>query len=190
MRFMPLIIFALIATGLGIGLTLKPTIIPSAMVGKPLPQFSVALLEDGQTSASKNLTHRTFADGETRLLNVFASWCQPCRIEHPLLMQLATEGHIIVGVANKDAPQDSQKFLDQLGDPYQAVGMDLDGRLGIALGTSGVPETFIIDGNGMITYQHIGYIDALTFKQEILPRLEAAKAQSMAATTSSTGGQQ
>lgn len=181
MRFLPLIIFALIAIGLGIGLTLKPTIIPSAMVGKPLPQFSVPLLKDGVSDSNNTLTHRDFEDGKTRLLNVFASWCQPCRIEHPLLMQLAADGHIIVGVANKDAPTDSQKFLDQLGDPYQSVGLDLDGRLGIALGTSGVPETFIIDGNGMITYQHIGYIDALTFKQEILPRLEVAK--------QATGGQ-
>ncbi len=182
MRFLPLIVFSLIATGLGIGLTLKPTIIPSAMVGKPLPQFSVALLKDGVSDDDNNLTHRDFADGKTRLLNVFASWCQPCRIEHPLLMQLAADGHLIVGIASKDDPTDSQKFLDQLGDPYKNVGLDLDGRLGIAIGTSGVPETFIIDGNGMITYQHIGYIDTLTFKQEILPRLEAAK--------HATGGQE
>lgn len=167
MRFMPLIIFAAIALALGIGLTLKPREVPSAMVGKPLPDFSITRL-DGSGEA---LSPQSFQDGQTRLLNVFASWCQPCRIEHPLLMQLAAEGISIVGIAHKDAIADTQKFIDSLGNPYGAIGMDMDGRLGIHLGISGVPETFVINGKGEIIYQHIGYLDNKTLSQKIRPLL-------------------
>lgn len=134
----------------------KPSdhVIASQLVGKPLPAFEApAALMDMPGARAAD-----FADGKPRLLNVFASWCAPCEQEIPMLMQLKAQGVEIVGVAVHDASPQLQQFLARNGNPYGRIGLDEAGRVQIALGSAGVPETFVVDGTGRITYQHIGVI--------------------------------
>jgi cytochrome c biogenesis protein CcmG/thiol:disulfide interchange protein DsbE len=153
--WLPLALFAAF-----IGLALSGLFAPaereveSAMVGKPLPQFA---LPPG-TDARPGLATGDFAEGQSRLLNIFASWCVPCAIEAPQLDALRQQGALIDGVAIRDREEDIAKFLRTYGNPYQRIGKDDVSQVQLAIGSSGVPETFVIDGNGVIRYQHIGPI--------------------------------
>lgn len=166
--FIPALIFAVIAVFLGIGLTLDPRKIPSPLIGKPVPEFSLPPVQGRSLGlASENLR------GEVSLVNVFASWCVACREEHPLMMQIKREGLVpLHGLNYKDRPQDAQRWLDELGDPYTRTGADLDGRVGIDWGVYGVPETFVIDREGRIAYKHIGPVTPAALKDTILPLIE------------------
>lgn len=159
--------FGVVAYGL-----IKPSdhVISSKMIGKPLPQFALEPAHDGQPG----LSSASFAGGQPRLLNIFASWCIPCIAEAPVLMQLRTMGVEIDAIAIRDRPEDVARFLERHGNPYTRIGSDTVGRVQISLGSSGVPETFVIDGKGVIRYQHIGDIRADDIP-EILKALEAAK---------------
>lgn len=170
----PLVIFVVFAIALGVGLTLNPRDIPSALIGKAVPTFTLPAVPPRDMGlASKNLEQ-----GEVVLLNVFASWCAACRVEHPLLMELARSGVVpVYGLAYKDAPENSNQWLGQFGDPYRRTGVDRDGRVGIDLGVYGVPETFIISGDGRILDKHIGPIFPADLKNKILPLIEQARAQ-------------
>jgi cytochrome c biogenesis protein CcmG/thiol:disulfide interchange protein DsbE len=142
-------LFAVIATAL-----YKPAdrAVHSALVGQPVPTFKTApLLPDrpGVVSAG---------NGKPRLINVYASWCLPCIAEAPQLMRLKQAGVRIEGIAVRDTPEAMRQFLARNGDPYAAIGADKDGAVQLALGSSGVPETFIVDGRGRILDQHIGDI--------------------------------
>ena len=107
------------------------------------------------------------------LINFFASWCVPCRIEHPLLMRLAEQNHVpLYGIDYKDQPADAQKLLAQFGDPYRAVGMDRDGRVGLDFGVYGVPETYVLDSTGHIRKRFVGPLTAQQVNQELLPLLK------------------
>jgi cytochrome c biogenesis protein CcmG/thiol:disulfide interchange protein DsbE len=129
-------------------------IVSSRMVGQPLPAFeSIAVTPGQRTVASTD-----FADGKPRLLNVFASWCVPCKAEAPMLDALKAQGVEIDGIAIHDTPGDLTRFLAENGNPYSRLGIDKDGRAQMALGSSGVPETFVIDGKGRILHQHIGAV--------------------------------
>jgi cytochrome c biogenesis protein CcmG, thiol:disulfide interchange protein DsbE len=128
----------------------------SQMVGKPLPAFALASTRGGQAGVS----NRSFADGKVRLLNIFGSWCLPCAAEMPQLMELRRAGIAIDGIASRDKPADSLAFLQRYGDPFQRIGDDPASAFQIAIGSSGVPETYVIDGKGVIRLQHIGPIDA------------------------------
>ena len=144
--------------------------IPSRLVGKPVPEFALpAALPD-----KPGLAPTDFKDGEPRILNVFASWCVPCIAEAPQLLALARRGIPIDAVALRDRPEDVAEFLGRWGDPYQRIGLDLDSQAQLALGSSGVPETFLIDGKGVIRYQHIGDIKP-EHVPEIVRAYEAAK---------------
>jgi len=147
-----------------------PGRLPSALEGKRLPSFSLAW--QGKEAA---LTARDLVTGQPVLLNVFASWCGPCRDEHPLLMQLAAQGVPIFGLNMKDAPDAAQRFLGQLGNPYRAIGADRSGRVGIELGVYGVPETFVLDAQGRVLTRYAGPLTPDVLKTEILltlrPRL-------------------
>ena len=137
-RFAPLALFALLAVLLGIGLTLKPREVPSPFIGKPAPAFSLPLLSD----ATKSFGPASMR-GRVWLLNVWASWCAPCREEHPLLVAMAREEKVaIVGLNYKDDTRNAQEWLLRLGDPYLMTAVDHDGRAGIDWGVYGVPETF------------------------------------------------
>ena len=145
------LVFALVASGL-----IKPNdrVIKSAMVGKPVPQIALPpLLDDRPGVRTADL-----ATGKPRLLNVFASWCIPCIAEAPQLDALARAGVEIHGVAIRDRQEDVQRFLAQNGNPYARIGADDLSAVQLAIGSSGVPETFVIDGKGVIRHQHIGDI--------------------------------
>ncbi len=168
---LPLVLFAGIAFYFGIGLTKDPRILPSALINKPAPEFDLPPLRDGGPGlAKKDL------GGEVKLINVFASWCLPCRIEHPLLMRFAEKNIApLYGLNYKDKKKDALAWLDELGDPYARIGSDLSGRAGIEWGVYGVPETYIIGRDGRIRYRHVGPISARAFKQTILPLIEELK---------------
>jgi len=162
---MPLAIFALLAVFLGIGLTLDPRLVPSPLVGKPVPEFRLAPVQ-GRTLGLATEDLR----GEVSVVNVFASWCLACRDEHPLWMELASRRTLpIHGLNYKDAPDDAQRWLNQLGDPYSRTGADRDGRVAIDWGVYGVPETFVIDKNGVIRDKIIGAITRESVDERLLP---------------------
>ena len=128
--------------------------IASQMVGKPLPDFTLPAALPGQPGASAT----DFRDGKPRLLNIFASWCVPCVAEVPVLMQLKGMGVEVVGIAVHDTSPALTEFLARNGNPYSRIGSDAQSRIQLALGSSGVPETFVIDGQGRIVKQHIGVV--------------------------------
>lgn len=142
---------------------------PSQMIGKPVPDFKLP----AGSSSNPALLRTDFA-GRPRLLNVFASWCVPCIAEAPVLKELQRQGVIIEGVAIRDKRKDVDKFLAKNGNPYRAIGSDVDSTIQLAMGSSGVPETFVIDAKGIIRHQHIGDIREEQIP-EILQKLHEAK---------------
>ncbi len=126
----------------------------SALIGKPMPEFSLPAAQPGQPG----LARADMTDGKVRLLNIFASWCVPCAVEAPQLAELRAQGVEIVGVAMRDRPEDLAAFLARNGNPFTRIGADNLSSIQFALGSSGVPESFVIDGKGIIRYQHIGEI--------------------------------
>lgn len=145
------LLFVVVASGL-----LRPNdhLVPSQMVGKPLPQFDLPAMVPG----TPGLNTATLADGKPRLVNVFASWCIPCMAESSQLMALKRQGAEIDAVAVRDTPQNIAAFLKRFGNPYARIGDDRESAFQLALGSSGVPETYVIDGDGRIVTQHIGDI--------------------------------
>lgn len=129
--------------------------IPSRLVGRPVPTFALAAATPGKPG----LSSADLATGQPRLLNVFASWCVPCIAEAPLLLDLKRRGMPIDAIAVRDRPEDVAAFLGRHGDPFERVGADPESRVQLALGSSGVPETFVVDGRGIIRYQHLGPIE-------------------------------
>jgi len=172
---LPVAIFlaAALAFWLGLAGDRRPDSIPSALLDRPAPDFALPALEG---SGVPGLATADLAAGEGRvtLVNLWASWCLPCRAEHPLLMELAARPELrLVGIAYKDKPEDARAFLAGLGNPFAAIGVDADGRTGIEWGISGVPETFILDGAGVVRYRHVGPLDPVALEEQILPTLEA-----------------
>jgi cytochrome c biogenesis protein CcmG, thiol:disulfide interchange protein DsbE len=145
-----------------------PSEIPSVLIGKPVPDFDLPPVEGRELGlATGDLK------GEVSLVNVFASWCTECRREHPFFMNLRANDIVpIHGLNYKDKPEDARGWLDELGDPYTRTGADISGRVGIDFGVYGVPETFVIDKNGMIAYKHIGAVTGRVLKEKILPLIE------------------
>ena len=170
---LPFGLFVVTAAFLGIGLSLNPRLIPSPLIEKPAPEFSLPELhEPTRTVTLNDLTK------EVSLFNVWASWCVACRQEHPLLMSLARAGTVpIYGLNYKDERDDAIKWLAQLGNPYSAIAADREGRVGIDYGVYGVPETFVIDSNGVVRYKHIGPIDEASLKDTLLPLVRALQAE-------------
>lgn len=165
-RFVPaglgLVILVLFAVGLTLG---PPQNIDSAYQDKPLPDFSLPPLYQGAAS----LTADNLRAGQPVLLNVFASWCAPCRVEHGVLMQLKESGVPIYAINYKDTRAAGQRFLNRLGNPYQAVGFDGRGQVALDLGVYGVPETFVIDANGYVQLRHVGPLSEKHVRDTIMP---------------------
>lgn len=167
----PVAVFLALGVALAWGLTRNPREIPSALIGKPVPEFVLPPVQ-GRTLglSSDNL------EGEVSLVNVFASWCTACREEHPLFMQLKKQGVVpIHGLNYKDRPADAARWLDMLGDPYTRTGADRDGRVAIDWGVYGVPETFVVSRDGRIAYKHIGAVTPEALRTKILPLVESLR---------------
>lgn len=171
----PVFLFVALAAALGVQLlTGEPGKVPSALIDKPVPEFALPAVqgfEDAGGFASADL-----GQGETALVNVFASWCGPCRVEHPLLMALAGTGTVpLYGINYKDTPADAERWLGRLGNPYRLMGADLDGRAAIEWGVYGVPETFVVDGAGRIRHRHIGVLSRHDIDETIVPLIEGLR---------------
>ena len=177
MAALPLLGFALLA-----GLFLfrlntggDHSILPSPLIGHPAPAFNLPALNG---SGRPGLSDADLRQGKTTVINLFASWCGPCRIEHPTLRKISENetlkalGVRLVGVAYKDEPGNALQFLSAEGNPYAAIGMDVKGRAGIDWGLTGVPETFIIRGDGTIAYKYTGPITEQALKEVVLPEIE------------------
>jgi cytochrome c biogenesis protein CcmG/thiol:disulfide interchange protein DsbE len=151
--------------------------LPSALIGRPAPQFALPELPG---SGQPGLTGEDLRKGSVTLVNIFASWCGPCRDEHPYLMKLAADeslkakGVRIAGLAYKDEPGQSLRFLQNLGNPYTMIGMDRSGRAGVEWGVYGVPETFVVKGDGTIAYKFVGPINEQGLRERLMPAIEAA----------------
>ena len=163
--FVPLAGFLVAVVFLAIGLTLNPRDVPSPLIGKSVPEFSLPPVQGRALGLSSS-----DLKGEVSLVNVFASWCVACRAEHPLLMELKRKGVVpIHGLNYKDRPEDAEKWLDELGDPYTRTGADIKGLVAIDWGVYGVPETFVIDRQGLIAYKQIGPVNLEVLEKTILP---------------------
>ncbi len=165
----PALVFVAIAGFLAVGLTRDPSNLPSALLDRPAPEFALPPLpgRDGSGFARANL------GGGPALVNFFASWCVPCRIEHPVINRLAEAGVTVHGINYKDKPEDALAWLAELGDPFALVGRDQDGRVGIDWGVYGVPETYVIDADGTIVHKHVGPLQPRDVERTILPLLES-----------------
>jgi cytochrome c biogenesis protein CcmG/thiol:disulfide interchange protein DsbE len=169
--WLPLAVFLAFVVTVGIGLRKPPQAeIRSRMIGKAMPDFAL----EPAVANHKPLTAADLRSGKPRLVNVFASWCVPCKAEAPQLMALKRRGVPIDGVAIRDRSEDVARFLAEWGDPFQRIGADPVSRVQFALGSSGVPETFVVDGKGVIRHQHIGDIRPENVA-EIIAAYEAAK---------------
>jgi cytochrome c biogenesis protein CcmG/thiol:disulfide interchange protein DsbE len=164
----PAVLCAALLGVFAIGLRHDPHLLPSALIDRPAPDFSLpALYPDAGGLARKDL------EGRVTLVNFFASWCTPCREEHPQLMRLGhLSGVTLDGIAYKDKPEDSRGFLDRLGNPYGRIGIDRTGSTAIDFGVYGVPETYVVDGTGHVRYRHVGPLSAEDIKQKVLPLIE------------------
>ena len=168
----PLAIFFILVAFLYRGLSLDPKRVPSPLVGKPMPEFSLPRLKDPAATLSDS-----DLKGKVSVLNIWATWCVSCRAEHEVLPQLANTGLVnIYGLNYKDERAKAQQWLRQLGDPYVANAFDADGRTGIDWGVYGAPETFIMDKLGMIRHKHIGPLTVEALNSTILPLIAELQA--------------
>lgn len=161
------------------GLGGNPRVLPSAFLGKPAPDFALEALPGrmpAEHAVKGGLSRGDLVVGKPVVLNVWASWCIPCVAEHPLVDRLATkEGVTVHGINYRDKPLDAAGWLARLGDPYARIGADVDGKAGIEWGVYGVPETFVIDGEGMVLFKHAGALTPEIVERDILPLVKGTK---------------
>jgi cytochrome c biogenesis protein CcmG, thiol:disulfide interchange protein DsbE len=173
---LPVALFAVLVTAFAIGLRHDPHLLPSALIDRPAPDFALPGLYEGANGLS-----RKDLEGGVTLVNFFASWCAPCREEHSELMALTRlPGVALDGIAYKDKPEDSRRFLDSLGNPYKRLGVDRKGTTAIDFGVYGVPETYVVDSTGHIRYRQVGPLSAEAVKETILPLIERLAATAAA----------
>jgi cytochrome c biogenesis protein CcmG/thiol:disulfide interchange protein DsbE len=168
LRFLlPLAAFLALAAMLAVGLGLDPRAVPSPLIDKPAPAFALGRLDAPQT-----LVRTADLRGKPFVLNVWASWCVPCRVEHPVIVELGRRTPVpIYGLNYKDEAADAKAWLARFGDPFRAVLVDRDGRAGLDLGVYGVPETFVVDAAGTIRYKHVGPLTPDVVRETIEPLL-------------------
>ncbi|MGN2623808.1 DsbE family thiol:disulfide interchange protein [Stutzerimonas balearica] len=165
---LPLVIFLVVAVFLYRGLFLDPSELPSALIGKPVPAFSLPSVTDEQ-----QLLTQDDLKGKPALLNVWATWCVSCKVEHPVLNALAEQGVVIYGVNYKDDNAAARKWLREFHNPYQLDIRDEQGSLGLDLGVYGAPETFLIDKQGFIRHKFVGVIDERVWREQLAPLYQA-----------------
>ena len=167
--FIPLVVFVVLVAFLGLGFGLKdPHLLPSVLIDKPLPRFRLVDLHDaGRTRSREDLL------GEICLLNVWATWCFSCRVEHPYLLELAEKGITIYGLNYKDEPAKASQWLVDLGNPYSETVVDHNGEFGLDLGVYGAPETYVIDAEGVVRHRHVGVVDEQVWLEQLQPFFKA-----------------
>lgn len=171
--FLPLVLFVMLGAWFAVGLRHDPSRIPSVLIDKPMPAFALPAIEGRDNGLSSE-----DLGGDIALVNVFASWCIPCAIEHPVLMQIAKDEDIVIaGINWKEKPGDGAAWLKRLGDPYDFIGDDADGRVAIDFGVTGAPETFVIDSRGRIRYKHVGPITEQFWEEDIKPVIAQLRAE-------------
>ena len=143
--------------------------LPSALIGKQVPPFALPAMPGLATVPG--LADIDLRDGQVTVVNVFASWCVPCHEENPTLLTMAQRGIRLVGIAYKDEPENARRFLGRDGNPFSRIGMDRSGRVGIDFGVTGVPETFVVRGDGTIAFKFVGPLTSETFGTELLPQV-------------------
>lgn len=179
--YLPIVIFAGLLAVFGYALSVgDPSKLPSALIGKPVPMFDLpaipGLARDG--AAVPGLATGQLTKGEVSIVNVWASWCLPCREEQPLLADLAARTQApLYGINYKDGASDAVAFLSTYGNPFQGIGADANGRTSIDWGVYGVPETFIVDGAGRIAFKHVGPITPEIIAEELVPAVERARSR-------------
>jgi cytochrome c biogenesis protein CcmG/thiol:disulfide interchange protein DsbE len=172
LALLPLVALVALVAIFAVSLNRDPTLVPSVLINKPAPEFALAAVPGAGVSGFDTAALK----GEVTVVNVFASWCIPCRDEHPVLEALTQQTSVrLYGINQKDAPENANAFLTSLGNPYDAIGADANGRVSIDWGVYGVPETFIVDAQGIIRFKHIGPIAMEQLKGEILPAIEQAR---------------
>lgn len=165
--FVPLIIFFVMGLFLWKGLKLDPSELPSALIGKPFPEFTLSTVKDPDARVTQDALK-----GEVSLVNVWATWCVACRQEHPELVRIAEESDLkIFGLNYKDTRPEAIRWLNEYLDPYQFSLFDQDGRVGLDLGVYGAPETYIIDKEGIVRYRFVGVIDRQIWLNKLLPEV-------------------
>jgi cytochrome c biogenesis protein CcmG/thiol:disulfide interchange protein DsbE len=166
---LPVALFAVLVVAFAVGLRHDPHLVPSALINRPAPDFALPGLYESANGLTRN-----DLDGRVTLVNFFASWCAPCREEHRELMVLGRRlpGLTLDGVAYKDKPEESRRFLDRLGNPFSHIGVDRNGMAAIDFGVYGVPETYVLDATGHIRYRHVGPLTAEDVKSKILPLIQ------------------
>lgn len=174
LALLPLVALVALVAVFALNINRDPSLVQSVLIDRPAPQFSLPAV-DGLNVPGFDTAR---LKGQVTIVNVFASWCVPCRDEHPVLEALKQQtGVALFGINQKDAPQNATQFLSALGNPYDAVGADADGRTSIDWGVYGVPETFIVDAKGVIRFKHTGPLSMADIDREIVPALARAKAQ-------------
>ena len=168
----PLVVLAALVWLFAANINRDPNYVPSVMLDKPAPQFAMDPIEGVETPGFDTAALM----GQVTLVNVFASWCIPCREEHPVLMKLSKTGIPIYGINPRDAPENARAFLQNLGNPYTRIGTDPNNRVSIDWGVYGVPESFVVNAKGVITYKHTGPITEQTLADSVLPAIAAARA--------------
>ncbi|MEE4661675.1 MAG: DsbE family thiol:disulfide interchange protein [Halieaceae bacterium] len=173
--FLPLAVFLVLAGFLFRGLSLDPQALPSALIDRPMPAFTLPVLgADGASVDEKALS------GEVALVNVWATWCASCRVEHPFLTELARQGLAIYGINYKDEDDKALAWLAELGDPYRLNIVDAEGTLGLDLGVYGAPETYVVDARGVIRYRHVGVVNAQVWQDILSPIVDELKREATA----------
>ena len=170
---LPLVLLVGLVAVFAVNMDRDPSLVRSVLIDKPAPAFTLAPVAgtgvEGFDTASLK--------GEVTVVNVFASWCIPCRDEHPLLERLKAEtGVRIFGINQRDAPENAVKFLTELGNPYDRIGGDTDNRVSIDWGVYGVPETFVVNAAGVVTFKHVGPITPESLERDVVPAIEKASA--------------
>jgi len=184
--FLPLLIFIVLAVMLYWGLERDPNAMPSALVDRPVPAFTLPALDVDSLDtenldvdnldADKGLVDEQLFVGKVTLLNVWATWCPSCRIEHPYLAELTAQGVPIIGLNYKDDDEKARRWLLRYGNPYQLVIADHQGRLGLDLGVFGAPETYLIDSTGVIRFKHVGVLNDRVWQSKIAPLYQSLRA--------------
>lgn len=169
-RILPVVVFMALCVLLFFGLRMadQKDIIPSPLIGKPAPEFALTTLDGDR------VIHRDDLLGQPYLLNVWASWCPGCRVEHEQITAIAESGLLpVIGLNYKDAEDDARRWLNQFGNPYQQILVDADGKVGIDFGVYGAPETFLVDAAGIIRFKQVGILDQRTWETSLRPLIQS-----------------